>query len=134
MTPMQMIVIACAVASFATIVALWAAVRAYLLQQTLNNQVEQFKHNLSTATAGAIGMGQRIITLEKKLQTLHDAQVAVPDADGALYTQAMQLFDCGADVNTVMASCGISNSEASLMALIRQKTLAPSAAVQAAEA
>lgn len=116
------------------IVMLFAFLYALSSQQSLQKRVAQFESKLATATAGAIGMGQRIVHLEQKLQALEQSKAAVPDGDGALYTQAMQLFDSGADVNAVIANCGISKSEATLMALIRKKTAANSEATVAAEA
>jgi len=106
----------------ALLAAYWALLRIQTADRHQKQRLEKFEQRLNTATAGAIGMGQRILVLEEKLQSLHDAAAHTPDSDSAAYTQAMQLFDCGADINTVMASCGISSSEASLMALMRQKT------------
>ncbi len=108
----------------ASIVALgaayWGVHKCRVLQRSLEAQLSRFEHRLQTATSGSIGMGQRIITLEGRLKVLLDAKELSPNSDSVSYTQAMQLFDCGADVDTVIANCDISSSEASLMALIRE--------------
>ena len=79
--------------------------------------------DLQLATSGAVGMGQRILALEDKVRRLSKVQQELGDAsDHYAYSQAMNLFDQGADIETVVSSCGISSSEAQLMSLIRKQT------------
>lgn len=101
--------------------ALWALACVRQVQQRFALQTQKAEQELAIIKHGAIGMGSRIVSLEKKLQSVSLTQAAALDPEAALYTQAMQLFDSGAEVNDVVASCGISSSEASLMALVRQK-------------
>lgn len=131
MSSMPIIALACGLAIVSLIFAFWSLARAQRVQKELLAKLQVMEQSVSAATSSAIGMGGRIVNLEKKLHGLQQAHLTQPDADSALYTQAMQLFDSGADVNAVVASCGISNSEASLMALIRQKTQRPLSAAQA---
>ena len=131
MTSMPIIALACGLAVISLIFAFWSLARAERVQKELLAKMQLMEQSVNAAASSAIGMGGRIVNLEKKLHGLQQAQFAQPDAESALYTQAMQLFDSGADVNAVVASCGISNSEASLMALIRQKTQRPLAAANA---
>ncbi len=131
MTSMPIIALASGLALVSLIFAFWSLARAQRVQKELLAKMQLMEQSVSAATASAIGMGGRIVNLEKKLHNLQQTHFAQPDAESALYTQAMQLFDSGADVNAVVASCGISNSEASLMALIRQKTQRPLVAANA---
>ncbi len=122
MTGLEWTILSSSLAGAAFVLALYVGLRTLNVQSRYQRRLDDYEHALNTATSGAIGMGQRILLLEKQLRTLSAAQAATPESDSALYTQAMQLFDSGADENTVVANCGISSSEARLMALIRQKT------------
>ncbi len=117
-----LIISACVLASLALLSACWAAVVATRARKLMDERLRKCEQELAAAMSGAIGMGSRIVHLERKLQQLCVAQATTAGAEGALYTQAMQLFDSGADVSSVVASCGISSSEANLMALVRRKT------------
>lgn len=131
MTSFALLAIACSIATISLVLTGWTFIRANRIQSGLLAKLNRLEHNLTTSMSGAIGMGSRIVNLEKKLHSIQDSHYAEPDAESAVYTQAMQLFDSGADVNAVVASCGISSSEASLMALIRQKTQQPLMSAQA---
>ncbi len=110
-----------------------ALMRLYGKQRTLAEAVDQRIRNLekqiTTATAGSVGIGQRLMVLEQKLQALAASQENQDlSSDRQSYTQAMQMLDQGADIDTVVASCGLSHSEAQLMALVRKQTAGKPAA------
>lgn len=93
----------------------------------LEHKVARLEQQLQTALSGAIGMGHRIVSLEKRLQQLSSNQVNHRSVvDEFAYGQALQMFDQGADVATVASNCGFSNSEAQLMALVQQQLKKPS--------
>lgn len=84
--------------------------------------MRQLEYKLQVVTTGAVGMGHRIVTLEKKLKSLTENQdVASVGSDDFVYSQAREMFKQGADVDTVASNCGFSNSEAELMALVQEK-------------
>lgn len=106
---------------------LMALMRLQAKQRTLSDSMEQRLHTLekqiATATAGSVGVGKRLVALEQELQSLAAAREGQDFADDRQeYTQAMQMLDQGADIDTVVASCGLSRSEAQLMALVRKQT------------
>ncbi len=76
---------------------------------------------LKALEAGAVGLGHRLVVTEQALLELSAGQDDMMGHSGEqlAYTQAMQMFDQGADVDTVVSSCGLSKSEAQLMALVR---------------
>lgn len=99
---------------------------AKVLVERSDHDMETLRKQIGVATQGAIGMGQRLLALESKLRALQVKQDEVIGGDNFAYSQAMQMFQQGADVSTVASNCGFSNSEAELMALV-QKQLAKSA-------
>jgi hypothetical protein len=88
-------------------------------------QILQLEHKIGVATSGAIGMGNRIVALERKLQALQEKQETIGGVDEFAYSQALQMFEQGADVATVASNCGFSASEAQLMALVQQQLRKP---------
>lgn len=100
---------------------LWFARQAAAAQE----RIHQLDQKIGVATSGAIGMGNRIVALESKLQTLQDKQEALGGVDEFAYSQALQMFEQGADVATVASNCGFSASEAQLMALVQQQLRKP---------
>lgn len=82
------------------------------------------EQRLAVATAGAVGMGRRVLALEEKLQSVRDAQENA-GGDSLMVAQAMRMFDQGANAAAVASSCGLSSSEAKLMAKIRQQLSHP---------
>lgn len=100
---------------------LWFARQAAAAQE----RIHQLEQKIGIATSGAIGMGNRIVALERKLQALQDKQEALGGVDEFAYSQALQMFEQGADVATVASNCGFSASEAQLMALVQQQLRKP---------
>lgn len=96
---------------------LWSVRQA----QTLKQQNKLLEQKIGVATSGAIGMGHRIVALEQKLQRLQEKQEHLSSGDVFTYSQALQMFEQGADASTVASNCGLSSSEAQLMALVQQQ-------------
>jgi hypothetical protein len=84
-------------------------------------QMEALEKSIAMQNSIAIGMGQRILSLEHTIKAAGNARGEPVAAEDFSYTQAMQMFDRGLDAATVSASCGISRSEAQLMELIRKQ-------------
>jgi uncharacterized protein YoxC len=89
--------------------------------QHTDQQIEKLQKQIAVTTKGSIGMGQRLLTLESKLRALQAKQDELGEGDSFAYSQAMQMFKQGADIATVASSCGFSNSEAELMALVQKQ-------------
>ncbi len=87
--------------------------------------MEAMEKSIAMQNSIAIGMGQRILSLEHSLKAASSARGEPTAAEDFSYTQAMQMFDRGLDAATVSASCGISRSEAQLMELIRKQGKQP---------
>lgn len=94
---------------------------ARVLVDHTNAQFQQLQKQIATTTQGGIGMGQRLLSLENKLRSLQNKQEDISAGDTFTYGQAMQMFKQGADTATVASNCGLSNSEAELMALVQKQ-------------
>lgn len=117
-------VITCSVVIAA--LAMWLVIangrRLQVVKDGFEQRLVQLEKQAKLAIHGAAGLGQRILALEEKLQQLQKQTEAVDASDGAVaYTQAMQLFEQGVDTDTVATSCGLSNAEANLMAMIHKQ-------------
>ena len=88
-------------------------------------RILQLEQKIGVATSGAVGMGNRIVALERKLHALQEKQENIGGVDEFAYSQALQMFEQGADVATVASNCGFSASEAQLMALVQQQLRKP---------
>ena len=154
----------------ATMAASWVAlaVAVVLIRKVKNSSeaslamVQDLNRDLQVAGRGAIGMGQRIIALERKLasQTAANPEVRAeagaeikafsaqgkhsqtkqhsatshlrpvpatgyvkPNEDAALtpFDQASELLASGMDVEEVAQRCGLTRSEAALMAMLQRQ-------------
>ncbi|MGB0468451.1 MAG: DUF2802 domain-containing protein [Pontibacterium sp.] len=74
-------------------------------------------------TNSSIGMGRRIIEIEKKLNITAEKQLELENRDpgSVAFKQAARLMEMGADVNDLVDSCGIGRPEAELMALLHKE-------------
>jgi uncharacterized membrane protein YcjF (UPF0283 family) len=109
----------CVLICVATVVMLW--VRLTRSEEKARQKQQYLEQQIGIATSGAIGMGHRIVALERKLQSLQDRQDNITGTDTFAYSQALQMFEQGADVATVASNCGFSSSEAELMALVQKQ-------------
>lgn len=103
----------------AAAVAIWARLRLQKFARELAVQHQlllELKKTQSQTVQGTIGMGQRMLRLEKRIKLLLEQPSQEPlDEQSFSYTQANQMIQQGADVDTIAATCGISHSEAHLM-------------------
>lgn len=91
------------------------------IQADYARQSAAMEKQLKLVTHGAVGIGQRILALDNKLQQLQNRTEAADGTDSAIaYNQAMRLFEQGVDTDTVATSCGLSVAEASLMSIIHK--------------
>ena len=97
--------------------------RLLVVEKNIETQVESLKHELDMVSSAAIGVGQRLINVEKKLNVSIEKQqqLEMNSADNTSYTQAAALVDSGADIDELIDSCGLPEAEASLLALLKKK-------------
>ncbi|WP_111640561.1 DUF2802 domain-containing protein [Marinimicrobium alkaliphilum] len=110
------------VSGVALILAVLALAQARRQAQATQRVYDRLGRELALANSGAMGMGQRLLSLERKLQEA--AQQAGEDsAHGDYdmpYSQAAGLFEAGVEPEEVARRCGLSRGEASLMAMMHR--------------
>lgn len=85
--------------------------------------VELLRREVEVLASSSIGMGQRLQTMEGKLSQTMEKQQTLEnrDPDALAYNQAAKLMEMGADVDDLVANCGIARPEAELMALLHRE-------------
>lgn len=121
----------------ALLVALIAGVSALLMRrhmQHLNQRLDESKkemHLLVKALrnethamgSGAIGVGQRLVEVEKRLNSTVERQMEIEQKDpGRLpYAYAVRLVEMGATAEDLIQNCGLARVEAELIALVHSE-------------
>lgn len=75
----------------------------------------RLENELAVANSAAIGMGHRLLAMEKRVNRGEADTPGEPAESDAPYTEAQQLFGMGESVETVVERCGLSHAEASLL-------------------
>ncbi|MFK7159783.1 DUF2802 domain-containing protein [Marinospirillum sp. MEB164] len=118
----------------ALLVALIACVSVVMMRRTmrqLNLRLDESKkemHLLVKALrnethamgSGAIGVGQRLVEVEKRLNSTVERQMEIEQKDpGSLpYAYAVRLVEMGATAEDLIQNCGLARVEAELIALV----------------
>lgn len=92
------------------------------IKRGYDEDIRKVRNKLDVAISGSIGMGKKLIVLEKKINALSVTQeeMRVSDMDFS-YSQAQRLIEQGADLGTIAANSGLSSSEIQLMQLIHSQ-------------
>lgn len=85
-------------------------------------EIRDLQHDIRAITAAAIGVGERVLILERRQRSLTEKQEQFDNYDPAnrTYEQAIYMMKNGASSQELMEMCGISESEAELMALMHR--------------
>lgn len=88
----------------------------YLLVKALRNET----HAMGS---GAIGVGQRLVEVEKRLNSTVERQMEIEQRDpGSLpYAYAVRLVEMGATADDLVNSCGLARVEAELITLVHSE-------------
>lgn len=115
-------------ASFAFLLALLALKNTRQLKQKLNQArqesfmlVQALRSETHAMGSGSIGVGQRLVEVEKRLNTTMEKQAELEQKDpGNLpYAYAMRLAEMGATADELVKNCGLARSEAELITLVQ---------------
>jgi len=117
-------VIASLVISIAALItSVLALSRARRQLNEANTLAQRVARDLALATGGAVGMGQRLLAMEKKLKEAPASKPKIDyqnDEEFQPYAQAAQLFQLGLDAEEVARRCGLSRAEVSLMEMMQK--------------
>lgn len=112
------------VLSFIFVIALsiWIFVISKNLKKALIFQAESEsnqKKQVQVLASGSIGMGRRLVAIEKKLNIAVERQSEILSKEGGVsYNRAMELLEMGATVDDLVAKCGLIRAEAELIDLL----------------
>lgn len=91
-------------------------------QQQAEKLYQRLSKELAASSSGTLGMGQRLLAMEKRLQAAPAPAKKIDyynDEDFQPYSQAAQLFKMGLDSEEVARRCGLSRAEASLIQVMQ---------------
>ncbi|MFT5691790.1 MAG: hypothetical protein ACI92E_001120 [Oceanicoccus sp.] len=90
------------------------------LKSEFKQKFERLGHDLSVVNSASVGVGQHVINVERKLATSMEKQqqLEMTHVDYLPYKQALSLVEDGADASQLVAQCGLSEAEASLLTLV----------------
>jgi hypothetical protein len=88
--------------------------------------IQKLMREVAASSSGSIGMGQRLLAMEKRLQTNVSKQPEkidyYNDDEFQPYSQAAQMFKMGMDCDEVARRCGLSRAEASLLEMMQKSS------------
>ncbi len=107
-------------AGFGTVIGAWALYRIRLMDVRVQSELERVRMELSSTSNGSLGIGKRLLEVEKKLQGKLAIQEEIEQGYSP-YTKATQMLGEGSDLSDVIKTCGISRPEAELMQLMHRQ-------------
>lgn len=117
------VIISMVIGTLALILASLALARARSQLAEANKLSQRIARDLALANNGSVGMGRRLLAMEKRLQEEPSSKPQVDyqnDEEFQPYAQAAQLFQLGLDSEEVARRCGLSRAEASLMEMMQK--------------
>jgi uncharacterized protein YoxC len=127
MTLLEIGLLVCAVVSvFALAISLHSLQR--VRQQAGENEklIQKLMREVAASSSGSVGMGQRLLAMEKRLQANANKQPEkidyYNDDEFQPYSQAAQMFKMGMDCDEVARRCGLSRAEASLLEMMQKSS------------
>jgi Protein of unknown function (DUF2802) len=85
--------------------------------------LQKLMREIAASNSGSVGMGQRLLAMEKRLQTSQKQSEKIDvynDDEFQPYSQAAQMFQMGLDADEVARRCGLSRAEASLLEVMQK--------------
>lgn len=85
--------------------------------------LQKLTRDIAASASGSVGMGQRLLAMEKRLQTTQKKSEKIDvynDDEFQSYSQAAQMFKMGLDADEVARRCGLSRAEASLLEVMQK--------------
>lgn len=114
-----------AVSWVAVLMALFCMKRLRKQSQLTQKLYSRLNHELEMTNSGSVGMGRRLISLEKKLTeaAAQPKESKQEDSTFEPYNLAAQMIDAGVDDAEVARRCGLSRAEASLMQMMHKQVV-----------
>lgn len=107
-------------------VVVWAFRLSKSLKQAKRQHAEaelNQKKQVQVLASGSIGMGRRLVAIEKKLNLAVEKQSEILSKEGGVsYNRAMELLGMGATIDDLVSKCGLIRAEAELISLLKQES------------
>ncbi len=107
---------------------MWTRKRLEIFEQQIQQQQkpEQVFDEITALNAGSIGLGGRVLKLEKELQLLaaHLDEIHSQVQSNTPYAHAINLAQKGSTPEDIMELCDISRNEAELLLMMHRKNQA----------
>jgi Flp pilus assembly protein TadB len=127
MTLLEIGLIVCAAVSVLALVVASISLQRVRRQAGENEKlIQKLMREVAASSSGSVGMGQRLLAMEKRLQTSATKQPEkidyYNDDEFQPYSQAAQMFKMGMDCDEVARRCGLSRAEASLLEMMQKSS------------
>jgi uncharacterized membrane-anchored protein YhcB (DUF1043 family) len=124
LTPLEIGLIASLLVGVVALILAFKSLQVARAQQANTEKlIQKLTRDLAMSNSGSVGMGQRLLAMEKRLQEepqKPDQKIDYyNDEDFQPYSQAAQLFKLGLDAEEVARRCGLSRAEASLIQMMQ---------------
>lgn len=90
--------------------------------RSLEKQLKQARNDLKALTTASVGVGGRVLELERRLRRMAEKQKQVDLYDSAnqSYDQAIDMAKHGVKIDDIVTACGISRNEAELIQMMHR--------------
>lgn len=127
MTFLEMGLLACAAVSVVALVIAILSLQRVRQQAGENEKlIQKLMRDVAASSSGSVGMGQRLLAMEKRLQASANKKPEkidyYNDDEFQPYSQAAQMFKLGMDCDEVARRCGLSRAEASLLEMMQKSS------------
>jgi hypothetical protein len=123
LTPLELGLLVSLLTSVVALIIAFKSLRVARAQQANTEKlIQKLARDLAMSNSGSVGMGQRLLAMEKRLQEPQTSDQKIDyynDEDFQPYSQAAQLFKLGLDAEEVARRCGLSRAEASLIQMMQ---------------
>ncbi|MCW3173626.1 DUF2802 domain-containing protein [Shewanella subflava] len=94
-----------------------------LLVKESDRQREAVKRELNELRSGTIGMGRKLLEIEKKLHAQSELieETSQQDPQAKLYSRAVKMIALGADIEELMRECELPKAEVELLLCLHKK-------------
>ena len=94
-----------------------------VLVKESDRQREAFKRELQELRSGTIGVGRRVVELERKLSKQSEMleEASQQDPQAKLYSRAVKMVGLGAGIEELMQECELPKAEAELILRLHRK-------------
>lgn len=88
--------------------------------QQLQDRLGSMERELAQISDTGIGVGRRVVALDRRLKVAERRQqeIEATDPERIGYNEAMKLLSLGAEIDDLIANCGLSRAEAELMSAL----------------